>query len=145
MPEVVISIDPDARAAYLELYREQGVERVHARMRDVWSVVATWSPWEEMVVTHRAIQAFAYLNDPDAETNIARYPLIAAGIPTYGPTNAEVAASFVQYQQATSGVLNDIYGLHKAAVANVQGAADTTAINTYVQQFVAATDWIITP
>lgn len=145
MPEIVINIDPNARADYLEAFRQQGVERVNYRMRDVWIVVATWSPWEEMVVTHRAIQAYAYLNDPNAEANIARYPLIAAGVPTYGSTNAEVAASYVQYQQDTSGVLNGIYGLHKTAVANVKTAGDIPAVNAFIQQFVEATDWIINP
>ena len=145
MPEIVIKIDPDARAEYLVRFRGQGVELVDARMREAWSVVATWSPWEEMVSAHRAIQAYAYLNDADAETNIARYPLIARGKPTYGATNADVALSFVTYQHGISNSLETLYSLHKTAVANVQTAIDIPAVNTFVRNFADATDWIMNP
>ena len=64
MPIVYVDIDEAARQSYLAVYQQQAIARVDAHARAIWTQILTVEPWLEMVYLHRAVQGYAYLNDP---------------------------------------------------------------------------------
>ncbi len=138
MPVVYVDIDASARAAYLELYKAEAIATVNARVQAVLSTNYARNAFLELVYQHRAVQAFAYLADPDRDANIARYPLIESGIGSYGLTRQQVAESYIGYNNGVSRDVVALYEDHRHTVLEAIPAQDSkTHIDTLVAAFLA--------
>lgn len=137
MPTVYVNVDWAARAAYLTEYKNAAIATLDARVKAIWDANITNKPWLEMTYQHRAVQAFAYLADPNGDANIARYPLIPQGIPNYGATRTEVAEGYIEYNNQISADLVSLYEDHRLAVEAIPGEPDKPQVDTIVTAFLA--------
>ena len=136
MPVVYIEIDQDARAAYLVRYQQEGIARVNDHARALWAQFMVTEPWIEMVYLHRAVQGFAYLNDPAAEDHLDLYPVVVSGIPNYGATRAEVAAAYVQHSNQISVTIDGLYETRRLTVEAIPGQVDKPQVDALVNGFI---------
>ena len=136
MPIVYVEIDEAARQAYLAVYQQQAIARVDAHARAIWAQYLTVEPWLEMVYLHRAVQGYAYLNDPAAEDHLDRYPVVASGVPSYGATRPEVAAAYVQHSNQISVTIAGVYEAHRHTVNAIPGQLDKPQIDALVNGFI---------
>ena len=136
MPIVNVNVDWDAREEYLNTYKARAVALLDAHVKAYWDVFITNKPWLEMAFQHRAIQAFAYLSDPNGDANIARYPLIDFGIPSYGTTRTEVAEGYISYNNSISNDIVYLYEDHRQAVEAIPLQPDKPQIDYVVQTFI---------
>ncbi len=136
MPVVYVEIDQDARAAYLVRYQQQGITRVNDHARALWAQFMVVEPWIEMVYLHRAVQGFAYLNDPAAEDHLDRYPVVAAGTPHYGATRPEVAAAYVHHSNQISVTIAGLYESRRLTVNAIPGQGDKPQVDALVNGFI---------
>lgn len=138
MPLVYVDIDTAARAAYLETYKAEAIATVNTRVSQVINDNFARTGFLELVYQHRAVQAFAYLADPDRDANIARYPLIEFGIGSYGLTRQQVAESYIGYNNSLSAQIVALYEDHRHLVNEQIPAQDSkTHIDTLVAAFLA--------
>ncbi len=100
MPAVHVPLDGAARAVYLAAYKAEAIAVVDARLAEVRDTGHARAAFVGLVYQHRAMQAFAFFADPDRDANIARYPLVEAGMPSHGATRQQVAESYVGYNNA---------------------------------------------
>lgn len=139
MQVVSVIIDQDARDAYLAVYKQRGVDRVNAHLKAVWEGNYARNAFLEMVYQHRAMQGFAYLNDPNRDANIARYPLVETGIPSYGATRAEVAESYIVYSNQMSADIASLYEDWRHAVnETIPAQPDKPQVDTLVAAFISS-------
>lgn len=139
MPVVFVSIDAAARATYLEIYKAEAIDAVDAHIEKILAVNFDRTTFVETVYQHRAVQAFAYLNDPDRDDNIARYPLIATGIPSYGATRLDVANAYIEFNNSISVALISLYEDHRHVVnEHIPAQVDKPQIDTLRDAFIAS-------
>ena len=100
MPVVHVPLGGAARAAWLAAYKAEAIAVVAARLAEVRDTNYARAAFVGLVYQHRAMQAFAFLADPDRDANIARYPPVAAGIPSHGATRRQVAENHIRYNNA---------------------------------------------
>ena len=141
MPILTVYADFPARDAYLLVYKQEAIDTVNQRTRDFWAAFTNGTPWVEMVQQHRAMQAYAYLNDPDAESHLPRYGLIVAGVPSYGANHTEVAEQYISETQYLSSTINDLYEDRRhAVVEHIPAQSDKPQVDTVVNTFLGR--WI---
>lgn len=138
MPVVYVSVDQSARAAYLDVYKQNAVGLIDAHMSKLWANISTDRPWEEMVFSHRATQAYAYLIDPGAEANIERYPAISAGMGFYGTTHTEVAESYLYYFKLKSESMRTTFESYRLTLEQIPGKTDKPQVDVLVTSFIAS-------
>lgn len=139
MPVVHVPIDLAAREAYLDAYKAEAIAAVNTRVQDVMRTNYPDNAFIETVYQHRAVQAFAYLADPDGDAHIARYPLIPSGIPSYGATRAEVAESYIAFNNQVSADLVALYEDRRHVVNElIPAQTDKPQIDTLRDAFLAS-------
>lgn len=138
MPIITVPMDPAARAAYLEVYRAEAVGIIDTHMRAMWDGFQSGEPWIAMVYLHRAVQGYAYLNDPDADSHIdSRYPTVKSGVPNYGATYAEVAQGYVTINRTLTWIVANIYEDYRSITREViPSETSKSVIDHYVNQFI---------
>ena len=136
MPIVYVEIDEAARQAYLAVYQQRAIDRVDAHTRAIWEQILTVEPWREMGDLHRAVQGYAYLNDPAAEDHLDRYPVVVSGVPNYGATRAEVAAAYVHHSNQISVTIAGLYESRRLTVNAIPGQLDKPQVDALVNGFV---------
>lgn len=136
MPVIDVLVDEAARTAYLVQYQQEGIARVNDHARALWAQFMVTEPWIEMVYLHRAVQGFAYLNDPAAEDHLDRYPVVVSGIPNYGATRAEVAAAYVHHSNQISVTIAGLYESRRLTVNAIPGQLDKPQVDALVNGFV---------
>ena len=139
MPVISIEIDLAARAAYLDSYKAAAGAVVETRLRDILNTNYASNAFTELVFQHRAVQAFAWINDPDRDANISRYPLIQSGIPSYGETRQQVAETYIQSNNLVSGMVHALYEDHRHLVHEyIPAQTDKISIDALVASFLAS-------
>ena len=136
MPIVYVEIDEAARNAYLLVYQQRGIALVKDHARALWARFMVEEPWVEMVYLHRAVQGFAYLNDPAAEDHLDRYPVVAAGTPHYGTTRPEVAAAYVHHSNQISATIAGLYESRRLTINAIPGQLDKPQVDALVNGFI---------
>lgn len=137
MPIVSVPMNMEARAAYLDVYKADAIETVNAHMRAIWDRYQRAEPWVQMVYLHRAVEGYAYLNDPDrAENLLTRYPTVARGIPSYGANHDAVAAAYVEFNNQYTAVLVADYEDHRHTIEGIPAQVDKPQVDTLVNAFV---------
>ena len=136
MPIVYVEIDEAARQAYLAVYQQQAIARVDAHARAIWAQILTVEPWREMVYLHRAVQGYAYLNDPAAEDHLDRYPVVVSGVPNYGATRAEVAEAYIQHSNLVSVTIAGVYEARRMTVEAIPGQLDKPQVDALANGFI---------
>lgn len=135
-PVINVGIDSDARAAYLVQYQQAGIAKVDAHARALWAQFVTVEPWLEMVYLHRAVQGYAYLNDPAAEDHLHRYPVVVSGVPHYGATRAEVAEEYVAISNLISVQIAGIFESRRLTVNAIPLQQDKPQVDALVNGFI---------
>lgn len=138
MPVVHVSLDAAARAAYLLQYQQDGIARVDAHARAIWQQFMSVEPWHEMVYLHRAVQGFAYLNDPAADDHLQRYPVVVSGVPHYGATRTEVATEYVAISNQISVQIAGIFENRRLTINAIPLQPDKPQVDALVSGFVDA-------
>ena len=136
MPVIDVLVDEAARAAYLVQYQQEGIARVNDHARALWAQFMVTEPWIEMVYLHRAVQGFAYLNDPAAEDHLDLYPVVVSGIPNYGATRPEVAAAYVHHSNQISVTIARLYESRRLTVNAIPGQLDKPQVDALVNGFI---------
>lgn len=142
-----VHADDAGRMAWIETRRLAGVETVKERMQEIWAFQQALAPWDDSIVMHVAMQAYAYLLDPNGDANVStRYTLLTKAQPMYGTTPLEVAQTFVSAHNDHADFFTGIYLLYKNTMNLLsQTFDDETHVNTLVNNFIDSTEAYLVP
>ena len=137
MPVVVVPFDVAAREAYLEVYKTEGVDRVNLHLRALRTSYENELSWVADVYLRRAIEGYAFLNDPNAEDHLdSRYPAIKLGIPSYGSTHTEVAEGYISANNYFNFQAAAIYDDHRHTINDIATKSDKEGVDHAVSEFI---------
>lgn len=140
---LIIDIKPAERAAWLELRKTEGLARVRTRMDQLWEAREKEVPWEGSVVTGVAIQAHAYLLDPERDSHPQRYTTLALWAAKNAESMEQAANSVIAHENVSTDNLFKVYALSVTANQDIRDATQQEHVDTIVDNFYAATEWIL--